>query len=106
MVVALIDSAGGDQTLAGADFNIVNKNIPAGGTGTQKYVEATIGDGTAQSFTVNHNLGTADIVKVSVIENATGIEWLTCVTVTDANNVTVDFDIVPTAGQFRVVVVG
>ena len=144
VILAVADSAGGNQATAGADFVVIQSNTQqateevrgvielatqaevdagtdderavtplklatyvAANAGTiNKYVEPTIGDGVATSFSINHALGTEDLGKVSVIDNNTGEEWITCITIDDANNITVDFDLVPTTNQFRVVVLG
>jgi hypothetical protein len=61
--------------------------------------------GSATSYTVNHGLGTAD-VTVQVFDIATGSLVEADVKLHDANNVKVDFAVAPSAGEFKVVVVG
>lgn len=70
-----------------------------------KYAVA-IGDGTATSFTVTHNLGTQD-VTVTIRESASPYAVVFAdIQVTSANAIAVLFATAPTAGQYRVVVTG
>jgi hypothetical protein len=69
---------------------------------------ATVGDGSATSIVLTHNLGTRDIV-VSVRAAAGGFAaldsgWTWAATSVDTATLT--FDVAPTAGQYRAVVVG
>lgn len=106
-------TAGDGLTLTGNDFDVV------GGTGisvtadqvaidtsvvVRKYA-TDIGNGSLQTFTVNHALGTTD-VTVSVYDNSTKDEVECEISHTDANNVTIDTNSVPTSNQYRVVVHG
>lgn len=76
----------------------------AGGGGATKYTE-NLGDGIATTFTVNHALGSSDVL-VSVRENTLpGAEVYPTITIVDANNIEVDFGAtVPSTDEFRVVV--
>ena len=65
----------------------------------------TIGDGVATTYTITHNLNTADITY-SVREVATGEIVFTNVTVTGVNAISVSFAVAPTSNQYRVVVIG
>ncbi len=73
---------------------------------TRKYAQA-IGDGSATSIVVTHNLNTQD-VEVQVYTAGAPYQTVDCdVQRTSANTITLVFNgIVPTAGQFRVVVQG
>jgi hypothetical protein len=64
-----------------------------------------VGDGTATSYTVTHNLGSKD-VTVSVVEVATNEVVIADVTMPTANTVAVAFDTAATANQYRVTVIG
>jgi hypothetical protein len=67
---------------------------------------ATIGDGVASSFNLNHGLALAnknDFV-IRVAEVASGQEYLVDTVGVDLNNASVTFGFVPTAGQFRVAI--
>jgi hypothetical protein len=66
---------------------------------------ASIGDGTATTYTITHNLNTTDITY-SVKEIATGEIVFTNVTVTGVNTISVSFAVAPTSNQYRVVVIG
>ena len=69
---------------------------------TTKY-SANVGGST--SIAVTHNLGTKDVV-VTVRENATDAVVECDITMTDTNTVTLGFAVAPSAGAYRVVVVG
>lgn len=110
-ISALVDSAPGTlDTLnelaaaLGDDPNFATTVTNALATKTEKF-SANIGDGALQTFTVNHGLGTTDVV-VSIRQNSDGAMLDAQVVVTDANNVQVTTNSIPTAGQYRVVVVG
>ena len=65
---------------------------------------ATIGDGVATSFNINHALALSNkndfVIRVS--EVTSGQEYMVDVVGVDLNNASVTFGFVPTAGQFRV----
>ena len=62
-----------------------------------------IGDGTATSFTVTHNLGTTDVI-VMLVDNATGEEVMADVVIATTNTITVSFALAPSASGIRVIV--
>jgi hypothetical protein len=69
-------------------------------------VSATVGDGTATSFTVTHNLGTR-VVQVVVHETSSPYaQVIADVEHTSTSAVTVKFATAPTTNQYTVVVVG
>lgn len=71
---------------------------------TRKYAE-TLG-ASATSYTITHNLGTTD-VTVQIFEAASPFAQVEAdVKRTSSNVVTVDFAIAPSAGEYKVVVVG
>ena len=71
---------------------------------TRKYVE-TLGT-SSTSYTVNHNLGTVD-VHVQIFQAATPYSQVEAdVKRNDENNVTLDFAVAPTAGEYRIVIIG
>jgi hypothetical protein len=65
-----------------------------------------VGDASATSFVLAHNLGTRDVTTVVYSNAAPYDEVLADVEHTDTNNVTVRFAAAPTASQYRVVVHG
>ena len=74
-------------------------------SGRAKRYAATIGDGSATSYAVTHNLGTRDCA-VDVYRNSGAYDKvLTDVEHTDANTVTIKFASAPSSNAFRVVVV-
>lgn len=84
--------------------HITNEERNSWNARARKFV-ATIGDGHARSFDVAHNFGDAD-VQVTVKEADTGMVVFTDVNCLNANKVVVSFAIAPTAGQYKVVVIG
>jgi hypothetical protein len=71
----------------------------------RKYT-TTIGDGTATSFTITHNLGTRDVF-VGVYQNTGNYDDVICdVERPNANSVVVRFGVAPAANSIRVVVIG
>lgn len=64
---------------------------------------ASIGDGVALSYLVNHNLHSTD-VQVTVFDNATLVQVLVEAQITDVDNVTIVFTVAPTTDAYRVVV--
>jgi hypothetical protein len=71
----------------------------------QKYSEL-IGDGVELVYTITHNLNTEDIV-MSIVEVANG-ELVSHPEkfIVDNNNVRVEFKVIPTTDEFRVIVIG
>jgi len=70
-----------------------------------KKATANVGNGSATSFAVSHNLGTRD-VQVQVYDNATYDTVEVDVVRTDTNTVTVSFAVAPASNAYRVVVIG
>ena len=71
-----------------------------------KQYEATVGDGVATTYALNHALGSKDII-VDVYRVASPFDTVECdVTRSNTNEVTVGFTVAPTASEFRVVVQG
>lgn len=64
---------------------------------------ANVGDGSATSFALTHNLGTRDVV-VSIYDNSTYEEVITDVVLTSTSVVTVTFAVAPTSNAYRVVI--
>ena len=70
----------------------------------RKYV-TTVGDGTALTYAITHNLGTRE-VSVQVYDAATYDTVETDVTRNSTSQVTIGFTAAPAAGAYKVVVVG
>jgi phage-related tail fiber protein len=71
---------------------------------TRKFSQA-IGDGTSTSITVNHNLANLDVL-VQVFESSSGATVECDVARSSSNQVTLAFVLAPTAGAYRVVILG
>jgi hypothetical protein len=65
-----------------------------------------IGDGSAISYTVNHNLGATNDVNVSVRETGTNYYVYPDVKYVNADSVLIEFVSAPTSNQYRVSVIG
>jgi hypothetical protein len=65
-----------------------------------------IGNGSATSFTVTHNLGATNDVHVSVRETATNYYVYPDIKYVDSNSVLIEFVSAPTSNQYRVSVIG
>ena len=105
---------GNGLTLAGNVFNVgagagivVNTDDVAIDTAVvvRKYA-ANIGDGSATSYTITHNLGTRDVTVGLYEPAASYAEVLADVEHSTTNTITVKFTNAPTTDQFRVVVHG
>lgn len=71
-----------------------------------KKFQQTIGDGSATSYTVTHNLATRDL-SVNVYRNSGSYDEVVCdVEYTTTNSVTLKFTSAPSSNQFRAVIVG
>jgi hypothetical protein len=107
-------TAGAGLTQSGTTFNVgagtgitVNANDVAIDTSVvaRKY-STSVGDGSATSYTVTHNLSTKD-VQVQVYDNATPYAQVeTDVEHASTSTVTIKFATAPTTDQYRVVVIG
>lgn len=84
--------------LSGQTFSIDTSKVPL------KYA-ANLGDGSASTFTVTHNLANLD-VSIQFYMVSTGELVEADVSARTANGFTVSFATVPTSGQYRVVVQG
>jgi hypothetical protein len=107
-------TAGNGLTLTGNAFSAVaDTGILVSGSGiaintavvVTKYA-ANVGDGTATSYTITHNLGTKD-VQVCVYDNSSPYAEVICdVQHTSTTAITLLFSVAPTSNQYRVVVQG
>lgn len=86
-----------------ASFATAGHNHDA--TYTKKYA-TSIGDGSASTFVITHNLNTQDAV-ISVREVASPYAMIICdIEYTSVNAATLKFASAPASNQFRVVVIG
>lgn len=97
---------GGVTAIANGGTGAITAALARTALGVPGKFAASVGNGVLTSITVNHLLGTTDVV-VMVKETAGGLaQVFPDVVVTDANNVTVLFTIAPTTNQYRVIVIG
>lgn len=99
-----VQVGGGSSYTAGAGINISSGVISIDAAVVARKVSATIGDGSATTISVTHNLNTRDlIVSVKEVSSNAGViaDW---VANTD-NTVQITFGVAPTTGQYRVMVV-
>jgi hypothetical protein len=93
-----LDVIGGDGITVNADSVVIDRAVVV-----TKYA-TSIGDGTATSYTVTHNLATKDVI-VSIYDNASPYaEVMADVEHTTTNTITVLFSVAPTTDKYRVVV--
>lgn len=91
-------------TITSHTHNYAATNHNHNGVYTRKYA-TNIGDGSAKTITVTHNLGTED-VTVSVREVSSKQIVFADVQIVDTNNVDILFNSAPTSGEYRVVIIG
>ncbi|WP_337056286.1 head decoration protein [Pseudomonas sp. USHLN015] len=95
----------GTSYTAGTGISISGGVIAVDTSVVPRKASATIGDGTATTITVTHNLNTQDVV-VSVRETATNAGVITDWVANTANTVQLTFGTAPTSGQYRATVIG
>jgi hypothetical protein len=92
-------ASGGGLSVGASGFSIDTAVV------VSKY-NASVGDGSATSYTVTHNLGTRD-VQVPVYDNSSPYAEVMCdVQHTSTTAITLLFSVAPTSNQYRVVVQG
>tara|TARA_R110000868_G_scaffold73093_4_gene212364 strand:- start:18 stop:1415 length:1398 start_codon:yes stop_codon:yes gene_type:complete len=105
-------TAGNGLTLTGTTFAVgagTGISVGASTVGIDTAVvvtkyAASVGDGTATSYTVTHNLGTKDVI-VSIYDNSSPYAEVVCdIQHTSTTAITLLFSIAPTSNQYRVVV--
>lgn len=97
--------AGGSSYTAGNGVLISGSVISADPAVVVRKAAATIGDGTATTISVTHNLNTLD-VQVVLREVSTGAEVRADNVANGVNTVQITFATAPTTGQYRAIVQG
>lgn len=87
------------------DLRIITPLKLATWSGRIKKYSVSIGDGSATSYTVTHNLASRD-VHVTIYNNSSYDEVIADVTHTTTNTLTIVFATAPASNAYRVVVVG
>lgn len=91
---------------AGAGISVLTNTVAIDTAVVVTKYAANVGDGSATSYTVTHNLGTKD-VQVTVYDNTTPYAEVICdVQHTSTSAITLLFSVAPTSNQYRVVVQG
>lgn len=96
---------GGQSYTAGNGITITGAVIAVDSGVVARKASATIGDGTATTITVTHNLNTQD-VAVSVREVSTNAGVIADWVANGVNTIQLTFGVAPTSGQYRVTVTG
>ncbi|MBO9679575.1 MAG: head decoration protein [Acidovorax sp.] len=95
---------GGTSYTAGNGINISAGVISVDPTVTARKASATIGDGSATTITMTHNLNTQDVsVSVKEVSSNAGVlaDWVA----NGVNTVQLTFAVAPSSGQYRVTVI-
>lgn len=91
--------------LTGGGISVVSGGIRVDFTYVTAKYSANVGNGALSTFTINHALGTSDVV-VALRELSSGVISYMSPTVVDSNNVSLVFPSAPTSNQYRVTVHG
>ena len=86
--------------ISGYDSN--NFSVTGGFVSLKKF-SASIGDGSNTSYTVNHALGSRDVI-VQLFDNSSYDTVIADVVRTDINNVTISFTVAPSTNDIRVLI--
>ena len=86
--------------ISGYDSN--NFSVSSGFVSLKKF-SASIGDGSNTSYTVNHALGSRDVI-VQLFDNSSYDTVIADVVRTDINNVTISFTVAPSTNDIRVLI--
>jgi hypothetical protein len=89
---------------AGNGISVLTNTVAIDSTVVVSKYAANVGDGSATSYTITHNLGTRDVI-VSVYEASGSYAEVICdVNHATTNTITLLFSVAPTSNQYRVVV--
>jgi hypothetical protein len=89
---------------AGNGISVLTNTVAIDSAVVVSKYAANVGDGSATSYTITHNLGTRDI-QVTVYDNSSPYAEVFCdVQHTTTNTATLLFSVAPTSNQYRVVV--
>jgi hypothetical protein len=89
---------------AGNGISVLTNTVAIDSAVVVSKYAANVGDGSATSYTITHNLGTRDVI-VSVYESTGSYAEVICdVNHATTNTITLLFSVAPTSNQYRVVV--
>jgi hypothetical protein len=89
---------------AGNGISVLTNTVAIDSSVVVSKYAANVGDGSATSYTITHNLGTRDVI-VSVYEASGSYAEVICdVNHATTNTITLLFSVAPTSNQYRVVV--
>lgn len=99
-------SAGTDDTTAITPLKLRQTLGTTGTVSNARKFSQLIGDGSAVSIAVTHNLGNTAVIA-QVVRVASPFDVVECeMVVASANIVNFNFNVAPTSGQFRVTIIG
>ncbi|WP_199546566.1 hypothetical protein [Streptomyces sp. N35] len=101
----LTEAAGVLAVGQGTGITVATDTVAVDTSVVTRHASASIGNGSATSIAVTHNLGTKD-VSVTMRRNSDDARVETDWVATDTNNVTLSFVTAPTSNEFRVTVHG
>lgn len=97
--LTVLAAPGGGISVSAAGVSVDTAVVP-------RKFSANVGDGSATSIVITHNLGTQD-VHIQVRQGSSPFGVVECdMSATTTNTVTLAFAVAPTSGQYRVVVIG
>ena len=100
LATAAATSGAAVKGISGYDSN--NFSVSGGFVSLKKF-SASIGDGSNTSYTVNHALGSRDVI-VQLFDNSSYDTVIADVVRTDTNNVTISFTVAPSTNDIRVLI--
>ena len=100
LATAAATSGAAVKGISGYDSN--NFSVTGGFVSLKKF-SASIGDGSNTSYTVNHALGSRDVI-VQLYDNSSYDTVIADVVRTDTNNVTISFTVAPSTNDIRVLI--
>lgn len=104
VVLGAVGGANNFSAVAGTGITVNSGGINIDTSVVVTKYAANVGNGSSQSITVSHNLGTRDVI-VSVYDNSSPYAEVICdVEHTSTTAITLNFSVAPTSNQYRVVV--
>ena len=104
VVLGAVGGANNFSAVAGTGITVNSGGINIDTSVVVTKYAANVGNGSSQSITVTHNLGTKDVI-VSVYDNSSPYAEVICdVEHTSTTAITLNFSVAPTSNQYRVVV--